>query len=116
LAGVQPGPNGPKEVVWPLRCRYNRPHDHPEPNYRLKASDSKAQTDGRFAPFFVSGFIESQHRRNHVMPAITLPDGSQREFDRAVTVMDVAADIGDRNRTGSDGDHHGHIQLPYGPG
>ena len=28
------------------------------------------------------------------MPAITLPDGSQREFDRAVTVMDVAADIG----------------------
>jgi threonyl-tRNA synthetase len=28
------------------------------------------------------------------MPAITLPDGSQRNFERAVTVMDVAADIG----------------------
>ena len=28
------------------------------------------------------------------MPAITLPDGSQRQFDRPVTVHDVAADIG----------------------
>jgi threonyl-tRNA synthetase len=28
------------------------------------------------------------------MPVITLPDGSQREFDRPVTVMDVAASIG----------------------
>jgi threonyl-tRNA synthetase len=28
------------------------------------------------------------------MPAITLPDGSQRKFEQAVTVMDVAADIG----------------------
>jgi threonyl-tRNA synthetase len=28
------------------------------------------------------------------MPAITLPDGSQRPFEQAVTVMDVAADIG----------------------
>ena len=28
------------------------------------------------------------------MPVITLPDGSQREFDHKVTVMDVAADIG----------------------
>jgi len=28
------------------------------------------------------------------MPVITLPDGSQREFSRAVSVMDVAADIG----------------------
>jgi len=28
------------------------------------------------------------------MPIITLPDGSQREFDHAVSVMDVAADIG----------------------
>ena len=28
------------------------------------------------------------------MPKITLPDGSQREFDDAVTVADVAADIG----------------------
>jgi len=28
------------------------------------------------------------------MPAITLPDGSQRQFDQAVTVMNVAADIG----------------------
>lgn len=28
------------------------------------------------------------------MPVITLPDGSQREFDAAVTVADVAADIG----------------------
>ena len=28
------------------------------------------------------------------MPAITLPDGSQRKYDKPVTVMDVAADIG----------------------
>jgi threonyl-tRNA synthetase len=28
------------------------------------------------------------------MPVISLPDGSQREFDKAVTVYDVAADIG----------------------
>ena len=28
------------------------------------------------------------------MPVITLPDGSQRAFDSAVSVMDVAADIG----------------------
>ena len=28
------------------------------------------------------------------MPAITLPDGSQREYEAPVTVMDVAADIG----------------------
>jgi threonyl-tRNA synthetase len=28
------------------------------------------------------------------MPAITLPDGSQRKYEAPVTVMDVAADIG----------------------
>jgi len=28
------------------------------------------------------------------MPVITLPDGSQRSFDQAVSIMDVAADIG----------------------
>jgi len=28
------------------------------------------------------------------MPVVTLPDGSKREFDQAVTVADVAADIG----------------------
>ena len=28
------------------------------------------------------------------MPTITLPDGSQRQFDQAVTIQDVAADIG----------------------
>ena len=28
------------------------------------------------------------------MPVITLPDGSQRQFEHTVTVMDVAADIG----------------------
>ncbi|MFC1689423.1 TGS domain-containing protein, partial [Pseudomonadota bacterium] len=28
------------------------------------------------------------------MPAITLPDGSQRQFDHPVTVMEVATDIG----------------------
>ena len=28
------------------------------------------------------------------MPVVTLPDGSQRRFDRPVTVDDVAADIG----------------------
>ncbi|HBV89993.1 MAG TPA: hypothetical protein DEF80_03260, partial [Pantoea sp.] len=28
------------------------------------------------------------------MPVITLPDGSQRVFDRPVSVMDIALDIG----------------------
>ena len=28
------------------------------------------------------------------MPVITLPDGSKREFDRPVSVLDVANDIG----------------------
>jgi len=28
------------------------------------------------------------------MPVITLPDGSKREFEQSVSVMDVAADIG----------------------
>ena len=28
------------------------------------------------------------------MPVITLPDGSQREFDKPVSIMEVAADIG----------------------
>ena len=28
------------------------------------------------------------------MPIITLPDGSQRSFDKPVSVLDVAADIG----------------------
>jgi threonyl-tRNA synthetase len=28
------------------------------------------------------------------MPVITLPDGSQRAFDHAVTIADVAASIG----------------------
>ena len=28
------------------------------------------------------------------MPIITLPDGSKREFDQAVSVADVALDIG----------------------
>ena len=28
------------------------------------------------------------------MPVITLPDGSQREFDQPVSIMDVAMDIG----------------------
>lgn len=28
------------------------------------------------------------------MPVITLPDGSQRQFDHAVSVLDVARDIG----------------------
>jgi len=28
------------------------------------------------------------------MPVITLPDGSQRSFDHAVSVMDIALDIG----------------------
>ena len=28
------------------------------------------------------------------MPVITLPDGSQRQFDRTISVADVAASIG----------------------
>ena len=30
------------------------------------------------------------------MPIITLPDGAQKEFDHAVTAMDVAESIGSR--------------------
>ena len=40
----------------------------------------------------------AQSRRHHCkgikMPVITLPDGSQRAFDNAVSVLDVANDIG----------------------
>tara|TARA_R100001443_G_scaffold90460_2_gene96937 strand:+ start:26556 stop:28496 length:1941 start_codon:yes stop_codon:yes gene_type:complete len=32
--------------------------------------------------------------KGNIMPVITLPDGSQRAFDSAVSVMDVAKDIG----------------------
>jgi threonyl-tRNA synthetase len=32
--------------------------------------------------------------KEQIMPVITLPDGSKRDFDSAVTVFDVAADIG----------------------
>jgi threonyl-tRNA synthetase len=32
--------------------------------------------------------------RKDCMPVITLPDGSKREFDEAVTVMSVAQSIG----------------------
>ena len=37
------------------------------------------------------------------MPVITLPDGSQRQFEQAVTIMDVAADIGHGTQAGN---HH----------
>ena len=33
-------------------------------------------------------------RRRREMPQITLPDGSSRSFDQAVTVADVASAIG----------------------
>ena len=33
-------------------------------------------------------------KENRIMPVITLPDGSQRQFDQAVSVMDVAQSIG----------------------
>jgi threonyl-tRNA synthetase len=32
--------------------------------------------------------------KGKIMPVITLPDGSQREFDRPVSVLDIANDIG----------------------
>jgi len=32
--------------------------------------------------------------RIHTMPIITLPDGSERSFDQAISIYDVAADIG----------------------
>ena len=33
-------------------------------------------------------------KKGTLMPVITLPDGSKREFDRPVSVLDVANDIG----------------------
>jgi threonyl-tRNA synthetase len=39
-------------------------------------------------------FLGQYNIQERVMPAITLPDGSQRQFDQPVSVMDVAADIG----------------------
>src|SRR5215467_664953 len=36
----------------------------------------------------------SRHCKETAMPAITLPDGSQRKFDHPVTVAEVAASIG----------------------
>ena len=35
------------------------------------------------------------HCMENIMPEITLPDGSQRLFDRPISVMDVARDIGE---------------------
>jgi TGS domain len=32
--------------------------------------------------------------KDRIMPIITLPDGSQRSFDKAVSIHDVTADIG----------------------
>ena len=40
------------------------------------------------------GFVGPTTELGCFMPVITLPDGSKREFDAAVSVMDVAADIG----------------------
>ncbi len=39
-------------------------------------------------------FFYCSNQKNINMPVITLPDGSRREFDHAVTVMDVAQSIG----------------------
>ena len=33
-------------------------------------------------------------KKGRIMPVITLPDGSQRQFDRATTLMELAAAIG----------------------
>jgi len=51
---------------------------------------------GRLASFFriEPEKVEPETVERFEMPVITLPDGSQREFDQSVTVMDVAADIG----------------------
>jgi threonyl-tRNA synthetase len=35
-----------------------------------------------------------RHWKGKIMPVITLPDGSQREFENPVSVLDVANDIG----------------------
>ena len=32
--------------------------------------------------------------KEQAMPVITLPDGSQRVFDSAVSILDIATDIG----------------------
>lgn len=34
------------------------------------------------------------HCKGHSMPIITLPDGSQRQFDNPVSTMEVAQSIG----------------------
>ena len=53
------------------------------------------------------------------MPQITLPDGSKREFDHPVSVMDVARDIHNRNRMielafGAVGEGNlGHVDSGY---
>ena len=45
-------------------------------------------------PRFRSGFLPSVSRRRSPMPAITLPDGSIRRFEGAVTGTEIAAAIG----------------------
>ncbi len=47
----------------------------------------------REPPLFHYGGRKARQRYG-AMPVITLPDGSQRQFDRPVSVADVAADIG----------------------
>ena len=39
------------------------------------------------------GFVGLTTEKGNNMPVITLPDGSQREFESAVSVLDVAKDI-----------------------
>jgi hypothetical protein len=41
-------------VIWGY-IQYNKPHENLDTNYRLRTKDRKAETKGRFAPFFVSG-------------------------------------------------------------
>ena len=39
-------------------------------------------------------FVWVTTEKEKIMPVITLPDGSQRDFNSSVTVLEVATDIG----------------------
>ena len=49
---------------------------------------------GGSIPLVPTKFYSNIEKAQHYMPIVTLPDGSQKEFDQAVSVTDVVASIG----------------------
>ena len=55
---------------------------------------SLVRIQSRLPFFYTRSLVGIATGKDKKMPTITLPDGSQRQFDHPVSVLDVAADIG----------------------